>query len=122
MEEPTRNMQLALASLVGLVIGTLVSLYLVGSGVTPTEIPLLAGPMNAVFVALAFIAGALMWWRHSYGYIVGLVTGILFLVNMGFLLSYMAAGDIPSEWLVLSIPGIFFGLVFLGSTYLAWRE
>ncbi len=78
--------------------------------------------MSALFVAFAFIAVPLMWWRHSYGYVIGLVAGIVFLVLMGLNLAGMAAGDAGWEWLIIVIPGIFFALVFLGATYLAWRE
>jgi hypothetical protein len=121
MEEPTRNMQLALATLAGLVVGTIGATYYSVS-LSPELVPASAGPMNALFLGLAFLSGGLLWWRHSYGYAVGLLTGVVFLVIMGFTLAGVGAGDIPAEWLVLIIPGIIIALVFLAATYLAWRE
>lgn len=122
MEVTSRNLQLALGSLVTFVVGSIVALYVIGSGITAFNVPVGAGPFTAVTIAVGFLAGMLLYWRHPYAYVVSLIVGILFLINAVFIIIDIGSGNNDAEWLILMIPGLLFSLIFLGATFAAWRE
>lgn len=76
-----------------------------------------------VIIAFGTFALVLLWWRQPLGYISGLVSGILFLVN-SILASTdaAAAGGAPLGLIYLTIPGIIFSLVLIATSFFAWRE
>ncbi len=126
MERPSTNLLVAIASLVFLMsglflgfIGGAVTGMIDYSQVTAAEsgfgIPL-------VIIAFGFFALLLLWYRHTLGYISGVVSGILFLLNSVLASSEALAGGVPVGLLYLTIPGIGFSLVLIATSYFAWRE
>lgn len=115
-------MQLALGSLATFVVGSIVALYVIGSGITEFTVPAGAGPFTALTIALGFLAGMLLYWRHGYAYIVSIIVGILFVVNAVLILVDIASGNNAAEWYLLIVPGLLFALLFIFATYGAWRE
>ncbi|MEE9236438.1 MAG: hypothetical protein V3U52_01415 [Thermoplasmata archaeon] len=116
------NVQLALASLWAIIVGTAVGIYVIGSGISAEVLPEAAGPLFALILALAFFSVSLLWVGNRFGYIGALITGILHIVNMGVVLGDVATGITDLAWLIFAIPGIVFGLILLASAYAAWRE
>ncbi|NIN66777.1 MAG: hypothetical protein GTO63_19225 [Anaerolineae bacterium] len=127
MEKPSVNLQVAIASVVFLMAGTF--LGMVAGAVTGLiDFSQIAAAESGfgiplVIIAFGFFALILLWWRTPLGYISGMVSGILFLVN-SILASAdaAAAGGAPVGLLYLTIPGIIFSLILIATSFFAWRE
>ncbi len=119
-------MQVALASLVFLISGYLIGIFLLTlSGlISLAEYPdfeAFFGTIPLTF-GFGFLALFLMWRRNTLGYIGGIVTGILFLV-MGIMGTADAlAGLISVGMAFFTIPAVIFSLILIVTSYLAWRE
>lgn len=127
MENPSINLQVAIASLVFLMAGLF--LGMIGGAVTGlVDYSQIAAAESGfgiplVILSFGFFALILLWWRQPLGYISGMVSGILFLVNSILATSDAAAGGgAPVGLLYLTIPGIVFSLILIATSFLAWRE
>lgn len=125
MEKPSSYLQIALASLAFVIVTFVLMLWAIFSGIIDlADIPagFTAVALPGLIVALAFFTLTLLWWRHSLGFILGIIVGILAIVNFSLASVDSAAGTTPQAGLIITIPGIVFGLVLMATSYLAWRE
>lgn len=126
MEKPSTYLQVALASLVFLISGYLIGIFLLTlTGlISFTEYPdfeSFFGTIPLTF-GFGFLALLLMWWRNALGYIGGMVAGILFLV-MGIMGTADALTGLTSVGMAFfTVPAVIFSLILIVTSYLAWRE
>ncbi len=114
------NEQLALASLVGIIV-------LSGVGISAALARIPEAPTGAIvpyggsLFALSFVVLLLLWWRHVGGYIGAIGLGIAVLVGsvLGFVGSLLVnrVDDVPAEIVLLGL-----SVVLLVSSRDAWRE
>lgn len=119
-EDLSSNEQLALASLVGIIV-----LSGVGIGAALAQMP--GAPIGAVvpyggsLFALSFVVLLLLWWRHAGGYIGSIGLGLAVLIGSVFevigSLLVNRVDDVPAEIALLGL-----SLALIVSSRGAWRE
>lgn len=118
MEKRSSYMQAALASLAGLVVGTVALLLVTDlAGVNAV-----VGPLFALTVTLTAIVIPLLYWRNTVGYIGALVVAVLTLITQSFVLLEVLDGNLASETLVALGPGMFFAVLALFAIGGAWAK
>ncbi len=119
-DRQSSNEQLALASLVGIIV-------LSGVGISATLAQIPGAPVGAVvpyggsLFALSSVVLLLLWWRHIGGYIGSMGLGIAVLIGsvfgvIGSLLVHRV-DDVPAEIVLLGL-----SVVLIFSSRGAWRE
>ncbi len=122
MEKPSSYLQVALASLAFVAIGSVLVLYVLANQLMVAVLPATAVPLISLVIALAFLSLPLLWWRNTAGYISAIVFAILAIVNMLFGVLDVIDENLAQEALIMIIPGIIMSVVLIGSTIAAWRE
>ncbi len=122
MEKPSSYLQVALASLVFVAIGFVLTLYALANQLVVAVLPATAVPFIVVIIAVAFFALPTLWWRNTAGYISAIVFAILAIVNMFLAILDVIDENVAQEALIAIIPGIIMSVVVIGSTIAAWRE
>ena len=82
MDKPGWNIQIAVSSLVGLVLLDAVLMGCLWSQVEPHP-PARVGPFIAASLSLAFVSVPLVWWRNKIGYTTSILVGLLGLISFG---------------------------------------
>ncbi len=122
MEKPSSYLQVALASLAFVAIGTVLSLYALANQLIEAVLPDMAVPFLILVIAVAFFALPTLWWRNTAGYISAIVFAVLAIVNMLLATLDVIDENVAQEALLVIIPGIIMSVVLIGSTIAAWRE
>jgi hypothetical protein len=126
MEKPSAYLQLAIASSAFLTLGLFLGIFYgpISGLVDISQVPLAESGFGIPLLTISFglFALLLLWWRNALGYISGIVSGILFLINGVFATSDALAGNVPVGSAIIMIPLIIFGLILIATSYLAWRE
>lgn len=118
MEATSWNQQAALASLVAVIVGFVAGLLIVDfSALNPA-----AGPTVALTIVLGGFFLPFLYWRSTMGYVGAVIVGFLALMNQGFAIADVAAGNLPGEIYINIVPELIFALLLIGTSVLAWRE
>ncbi len=119
MEKPSWSIQIAVSSLVGLILLKGVMLGSLWAQVQPHP-PAEVGPFIAASLSLAIVSLPLVWWRNKTGYIISIIVGVLGLVSFSPLKFFYdeSAGQV--------LPVIIVGTVLVAaliiSSVASWRK
>lgn len=122
MEAPGWKHQLAVASLAGLLAGSVVRFLIPGFLSTPG---ITTGANFSLALAVALFAFFLpfLWWRSVIGYLAAIILGIITVLGeVMFAASIAAAGALSTEISTVIISTSIFALLLIGGSVLAWRE
>ena len=119
MERPSSIMQVAISSLLGLIVLNCVMLGALFAQVAPNP-PGKFGPYIGATIALAVLSLPLVYWRNKIGYICSTIVGLMCLMSLG-----------PQKFFIEKTANLLSPVIILGSTLsvviiiysiMAWRE
>jgi len=119
MEKPSSILQMAISSLIGLIVLNCVMLGALFAQVPPNP-PGRFGPYIGATLSLAVLSLPLIFWRNRIGYISSIIVGLMCLMSLGphkFFIDQAANSLSP-----VIILGSILSLILIISSIMAWRE
>ena len=119
MEKPSSIIQVAISSLLGLIVLNCVMLGALFAQVAPNP-PGKFGPYIGATIALAVLSLPLVYWRNKIGYICSTIVGLMCLMSLG-----------PQKFFIEKTANLLSPVIILGSilsvvliiySIMAWRE
>ncbi|MFQ5821124.1 MAG: hypothetical protein ACE5I5_14120 [Candidatus Heimdallarchaeota archaeon] len=120
--ELTPRMQVALASLVGIMAASLVAMG-VEASTAPQEAAELWMPIDGAIAVLALFFIPLLWWRHPAGYIGAVGLGLFVLIMLAIVIGgIFIIGEIPISILPIIVVDLAFSVLAIIFSFGAYRE
>ena len=105
MEKPSSILQMAISSLIGLIVLNCVMLGALFAQVPPNP-PGRFGPYIGATLSLAVLTLPLIFWRNRIGYISSIVVGLMCLMSLG-----------PQKFFIEQAANLLFPAILLGSVF-----